>query len=120
MPVPPTSTKTGLGQRLRAHAKAHWPGLSGIEIRFRGQFAYIAGRLAAGDALPLCRLRYAGSSARWGFALYRASHDDYQDNVLPSGHPAGSPEDALDRACDLYLNAGGQAVHHRRTSGRDH
>ncbi len=60
--------------------------------------------MADGDALPLCRLRYAGSSARWGFALYRTSHDDSQDNILPTGRHAGSPEDALDYACDLYLN----------------
>jgi len=54
--------------------------------------------------LPLCRLRYGGSASRWGFAIYRASQDDYQDNVLPSGQFAGSPEDALDCACGLYLN----------------
>jgi hypothetical protein len=40
----------------------------------------------------------------WGFAIYRASHDDYEDSYLPTGIPAGSPEDALDCACGLYLN----------------
>lgn len=54
--------------------------------------------------LPLCRLRYGGSANRWGFAIYRASHNDYQDNILPTGQFAGSPEDALDCACGLYLN----------------
>jgi hypothetical protein len=54
--------------------------------------------------LPLFRLRYSGSASRWGFAIYRASHDDYQDNFLPSGDPAGSPQEALDCACGLYLN----------------
>ena len=39
-----------------------------------------------------------------GFAIYRASHDDYQDNYLPSGQPSGTPEEALDCACGLYLN----------------
>ena len=39
-----------------------------------------------------------------GFALYRASHDDYQDNFLPSGSPTGTAEEALDCACGLYLN----------------
>jgi hypothetical protein len=42
--------------------------------------------------------------SRWGFALYRASHDDYQDTYLPTGDTAGTPEDALDCACGLYLN----------------
>jgi len=40
----------------------------------------------------------------WGFAVYRASHHDYQDSWLPDGTPAGSPEQALDCACGLYLN----------------
>ena len=46
------------------------------------------------------RLRYAGSASTWGFAIYRASHDDY---ILPSGHPTGTPQEALDCACGLYL-----------------
>lgn len=40
----------------------------------------------------------------WGFAIYLASRDGYQDNILPSGLPASSPEEALDCACGLYLN----------------
>jgi hypothetical protein len=53
--------------------------------------------------LSLCRLRYAGYASTWGFAVYRASHDDYQDSYLPSGQPSGTPEEALDCACGLYL-----------------
>ena len=56
-----------------------------------------------GDQLKLFRLRYAGSASRWGFAIYRASHDDYQQAALPDGWPSGTPEDALDTACGLYL-----------------
>ncbi len=41
----------------------------------------------------------------WGFAIYRASHDDYEDSFLPSGNFAGSPEEAIDCACGLYLAA---------------
>ena len=37
------------------------------------------------------------------FAVYRASHDDYQDSILPSGQFAGTPEQALDCACSLCL-----------------
>jgi hypothetical protein len=36
--------------------------------------------------------------------LTLASRDKYEDNVLPSGLPAGSSEEALDCACGLYLN----------------
>jgi len=53
--------------------------------------------------MPLCRLRYVGYASTWVFAIYRASHDDYQDNYLPSGQPSGTPEEALDCACGLYL-----------------
>ncbi|HSP39462.1 MAG TPA: hypothetical protein VLR26_17110 [Frankiaceae bacterium] len=104
MPTPPESTKTSLGQRLRARAHDRWPQLTDLTIRFRGQFAYIDGILPDGQTLPLFRLRYGGSASRWGFAIYRASHDDYQDSTLPSGPFAGSPEHALDTACGLYLN----------------
>jgi hypothetical protein len=32
------------------------------------------------------------------------SHDDYENSLLPSGYPAGTPQEALDCACGLYLN----------------
>jgi len=32
--------------------------------------------------MPLMRLRYGGSAARRGFAIYLASKDGYQDSVL--------------------------------------
>lgn len=104
MPTPPASTKTSLGQRLTARARQRWPALASVDVRFHGQFAYITGELAQDEALPLCRLRYAGSASSWGFAIYRASHDDYQNSYLPNGQRAGSPEEALDCACGLYLN----------------
>jgi hypothetical protein len=37
-----------------------------------------------------------------GFAIYRASHNDYQNSILPTA--AGTPQEALDCACGLYLN----------------
>ena len=104
MATPPASTKTSLAQRLTGHARNRWPALAKVEVRFRAQFAYVDGHLPDGEVLPLCRLRYGGSASSWGFAIYRASHDDYQDNILPNGQFAGSPEDALDCACGLYLN----------------
>src|SRR5262249_27014646 len=67
------------------------------------QFGYVAGQLHDGTTLPLMRLRYADSASSWGFAIYRASHDDYEKSVLPSGYPFGTPQEALDCACGLYL-----------------
>lgn len=104
MAAPPASTKTSLQQRLTAHAHQRWPQLAGIEVRFHGVFAYVSARLPDGDRLPLMRLRYGGSAARWGFAIYLASKDGYEDSILPTGFTAGAPEDALDTACGLYLN----------------
>jgi hypothetical protein len=101
---PPQSTKTSLRQRLTAHARDRWPQLTDITVRHHGAFAYVDGQLPGGTILPLCRLRYTGSAHTWGFAIYRASHDDYQDSILPSGYPAGTPQEALDCACGLYLN----------------
>lgn len=75
-------------------------------MRVRGNFAYITGTTTTDDEeeLALCRLRYGGSASQWGFAIYLASKDSYQDSVLPSGMTAGAPEEALDCACGLYLN----------------
>lgn len=103
MATPPTSTKTSLQQKLSDRARQRWPQLTGVDVRFRGQFAYVTGTLVDGDSQPLMRLRYGGSASRWGFAIYLASKDGYEDSVLPDGYTAGTPEDALDTACGLYL-----------------
>ena len=83
MAAPPTSTKTSLQQRLSARDAQRWPQLDGVDVRFRGAFAYVTARLPDGDTMPLMRLRYGGSAARWGFAVYLASKNGYQDSVLP-------------------------------------
>jgi hypothetical protein len=103
MAIPPESTKISLRQRLRTHADQHWPQISSLEFRYRGQFAYIDARLTDGDTQPLLRLRYGGSASHWGFGLYLASSDRYENQILPTGLPAGTPEEALDCACGLYL-----------------
>jgi hypothetical protein len=104
MKPPPRSTKDSLSYRLNDHARSRWPELDGINVRFRANFAYVDGRHSDGSLIRLCRLRYGGSASTWGFAIYRASHDDYEDSVLPNGMPVGGPEEALDCACGLYLN----------------
>ena len=103
MARPPEPAKTSLRRRLAARASERWPQLSCITVRWHGEFAYVAGQLPGGTTLPLLRLRYAGSATTWGFAIYRASHDDYEKSVLPSGYPAGTPQEALDCACGLYI-----------------
>jgi hypothetical protein len=99
----PESTKTSLQQRLTARAQERWPALADAQVRFRGRFAYVDGELESGEMLALCRLRYVGSATVWGFAIWLASKDGYQDSILPSGRPSGTPQEALDCACGLYL-----------------
>ena len=73
-------------------------------MRFRANFAYVDGEIVDEPTIPLCRLRYGGSANTWGFAVYLASQDGYEDSMLPSGMFAGAPEEALDCACGLYLS----------------
>jgi hypothetical protein len=103
MPAIPASTKSSVTLRLLDHAETHWPQLKRVEVTYRGAFAYISGVLADGEQIPLCRLRYGGSAHSFGFAIYSAAHDRYEDSVLRTGFPAGTPQEALDTACTIHL-----------------
>jgi len=100
----PDSTKTSLEQRLRARARERWPQIASLQIRHRGNYSYVDATLTDATTLKLCRLRYVGSASQWQFAIYRASHDDYDESVFFNGLPVGTCQDALDTACGLYLN----------------
>ena len=100
----PDSTKTSLEQRLAARARERWPQIASLHIRHRGTFSYVDATLTDDTTLKLCRLRYVGSAHQWQFAIYRASHDDYDESVFFTGLPVGTCQDALDTACGLYLN----------------
>ena len=99
----PESTKNSVRQRLAARARECWPQITELHMRHRGAFTYVETRTQTAT-LPLCRLRYVGSAHDWRVAIYRASHDDYQESFYPNGLPIGTCEDALDLACGLYLN----------------
>jgi hypothetical protein len=117
----PDSTKNSLHWRLADRAHERWPDLAEVRMRCRANFAYVDGVLPDGQVLRLCRLRYLGSATTWGFAIYRASHDDYEDNILPSGSPTGTAEEALDCACGLYLaNPTIWTLDPRRFNGENH
>ena len=100
----PENTRQLLLQRLRRRAQERWPALADVAVRYRASFAYIDGVTASGETLPLCRLRYLNSASTWGFAAYVASKDGYEESVLPNGSFTGTPEEALDCVCGLYLN----------------
>ena len=97
----PQSTRDSITLRLLDHAEAHWPQLTRVQVTYRGAFGYLTGVLRDGTHIPLCRLRYGGSAHSFGFAIYSAAR--YQDAVLRTGLPTGTPQEALDTACTIHL-----------------
>src|SRR5712671_6142499 len=103
MPAIPESTRSSIILRLLDHAEKNWPQLTKVQARYRGPFAYITGVLPDGEQIPLFRLRYGGSAHSFGFAIYSAARDRYEDAVLRTGLPIGTPPEALDTACTVHL-----------------
>jgi hypothetical protein len=103
MPAIPAPAKSSITLRLLDHAEQHWPQLKRVEVTYRSAFVYISGVLANGERIPLCRLRYGGSAHSFGFAIYTAARDRYEDSVLLTGLPVGTPQQALDTACTIHL-----------------
>jgi hypothetical protein len=60
-------------------------------------------RPAGGEQIPLCRLRCGGSAHSFGFAIYSAARERYEDTLLRTGPPTGTPQEALDIACTVRL-----------------
>jgi hypothetical protein len=103
MPAIPESTRSSITLRLLLHAKEHWPRLENLQVTCRGGFAYATAALPGSEPQPLFRLRYGGSAHSFGFALYSHASERYEDAVLLTGRPAGTPQEALDAACTLYF-----------------
>ena len=103
MPAIPESTRSSIILRLLDHAEKNWPQLRKVQARYHGSFAYITGVLPGGQQIPLFRLRYGGSAHSFGFAIYSAARGRYEDAVLRTGFPAGTPQEALDTACTVHL-----------------
>jgi hypothetical protein len=99
----PESTRSSIILRLLDHAEKNWPQLKKVQTRYRGSFAYITGVLPGGEQIPLFRLRYGGSAHSFGFAIYSPARDRYEDALLLTGMPTGSPQQALDTACTVHL-----------------
>jgi len=103
MPVPSARLKILTEGRLDFHASQRWPELEEVTISWRGGYGYVSAYLTEDDAIPVCRLRYQGSDTDWGFAIYLASTEDYENTLLPDGSPTATPAQALDCALGLYL-----------------
>jgi len=99
----PDSTRSSITLRLLDHAEKHWPQLQRVQVTSRAGFAYVTGILPGGEQIPLCRLRYGGSAHSFGFAIYSAARARYEDAILLTGSPVGTPQEALDTACTVHL-----------------
>ena len=67
----------------------------------------------------LCRLPYPGSAREWGFAIYRASHDDdYQDSLLPTGFTNATPGIPAETAARRSRAGIPELVRHRNSGPR--
>jgi hypothetical protein len=118
----PESTRSSITLRILLHAKEHWPQLENLQVTCRSGFAYAAAALPGQEPQPLFRLRYGGSAHSFGFALYSHATGRYEDALLLTGSPAGTPQEALDTACTLYLagTSTNPTPDPRRTSGAHH
>jgi hypothetical protein len=103
MPAIPESTRSSITLRILLHAKERWPQLENLQVTCRGGFAYATAALPGQESQPLFRLRYGGSAHSLGFALYSHATERYEDAVLLTGRLTGTPQEALDTACTLYL-----------------
>jgi hypothetical protein len=103
MPAIPESTRDSITWRLILHAEKNWPQLDKVQVTYRSGFAYVAGVLPSGEQIPLCRLRYGGSAHSFGFAIYSTARERYEDSLLRTGLPTGTPQEALDTACTVHL-----------------
>ena len=101
MPAIPESTRSSIILRLLDHAEKNWPQLAKVRARYHGSFAYITGVLRNGQQIPLFRLRYGGSAHSFGFAIYSAASDRYEErrpaHRTPDRDPARSPRHRLHR-----------------------
>ena len=89
-------------KRLKEYADTRPWGISRkIQLRFRGQFCYVANEEADGFLAPLCRLCYMGKN-RWSSAFYKYSNERYEPCMLPMGSFSGPLEEAFS-VCEVYL-----------------
>jgi len=99
----PDPARWRVERRLELRRRQRWTALHDLEVCYRGDYADVTGADPDGP-LQLCRLAWTGTPDNWGFACWLASSDRYEESVLPTGSFTGTPEDALDCGCGLYLN----------------
>jgi hypothetical protein len=121
----PPAVQLRTEQRVREYASKHCEGkFERIELTFRGLFCYIdvytkpdvpvglkppAGQTREdwleqlrNTPTHLCRIRYCGSGNLWNFAWYSYAHEKYENSLLITGLPSGTPEEAFETSTLFY------------------
>ena len=101
MPAIPESTRSSIILRLLDHAEKHWPQLKKVQASYRGSFADHPGACRRDHPAVPPALRRLGDPS--GFAIYSAARGRYEDGLLRTGLPTGTPQEALDTACTIHL-----------------
>jgi hypothetical protein len=105
MPAIPESTCSSITLRLLDHAARHWPQIKNLHVRCSRGFAYVTAALPGdNESRPLFRLRYGGSAHAFGFAYYSWAAGRYEDSVLITGSPVGTPQEALDTVATFHVS----------------
>jgi hypothetical protein len=105
MPAIPEPTCSSITLRLLGHAATHWPQIKNLHVRCSRGFAYVTAALPGDDEpRPLFRLRYGGSAHSFGFAYYSWAAGHYEDSVLITGSPVGTPQEALDTVATFHVS----------------
>ena len=101
MPAIPEPTRDSITWRLILHAEKNWPQLDKVQVTCRGSFAYAAGVLPGGEKSPCSGS--ATADPRTPSASRSTTAGRYEDALLLTGQPTGTPQEALDTACTVHL-----------------
>jgi hypothetical protein len=119
VPVP-ESVRRDLQDRLERHARTAWSErCARVEVRFRGEYAYVDAFESDPWVRPdvreegkerirqtptkLCRLTWISDPDPWVFAFYKYSDERYEPSITLDGSFEGSPETCFDTAAQAYL-----------------
>ena len=103
--APDQQTRNSVTARITAHIAVGWPRLGEPEVRYHGQYCYVAARLPGHrEPTPILRLRWQGSPNNWAIGIYKASTGQYTEAELPGSFTGttGTPEQGIDETFILY------------------
>jgi hypothetical protein len=103
--TPDPQARNAVTSRIITHVTAGWPRLGQPQVRYRGQYCYVAVTLPGHrEPTPFLRLRWQGDPDEWAIAIYKASTGQYSEDELPGafGGISGTPEQGIDETLTLY------------------